>query len=373
MKKKLLCIVLVLCFPFSAGCSGRAKVPRTDVLVIEHDVKFGGAYLHISIEDFNALGFVCGDSVDVRFSNGVELHDIPYYNGYYTLTGFPLVCAYPGDDYVEVTVNNGDLFQREGLTEDCTATVTLNKSGKYRSVQDAMSLVYSVERGDYPSDEVFANFRPMEGGRLKKELFYRSASPCNDLYNRASCVNGLVEKAGIGYILDLADSAGELEDYVTELAGACAYWEGLYAAGKVLPLDMSAAYRSEPYAAAVAQAMRAVLTEEGPFLIHCTEGKDRTGFVCILLEALAGADYREIERDYLLSYENYYGLTEQNDPEGYAAVREIKLNDIVSYLVSSDEPEKAETSAFMTGAENYLLFCGMSREEIDQLKERITE
>ena len=37
----------------------------------------------ISIDDFNKLGFEYGDSVNVSFTNGYELTDIPYYNGYY--------------------------------------------------------------------------------------------------------------------------------------------------------------------------------------------------------------------------------------------------------------------------------------------------
>ena len=38
-------------------------------------------------------------------------------------------------------------------------------------------------------------------------------------------------------------------------------------------------------------------SHEGPYLIHCTEGKDRTGFVSALLECLIGAG----AESYLLS------------------------------------------------------------------------
>lgn len=33
-------------------------------------LKFGGPYINITIDDFNALGFSYGDSVDISFSNG---------------------------------------------------------------------------------------------------------------------------------------------------------------------------------------------------------------------------------------------------------------------------------------------------------------
>ena len=35
----------------------------------------------MTIDDFNNYGFKFGDSVDVKFSNGYELLDLPYYNG----------------------------------------------------------------------------------------------------------------------------------------------------------------------------------------------------------------------------------------------------------------------------------------------------
>jgi protein-tyrosine phosphatase len=43
-----------------------------------------------------------------------------------------------------------------------------------------------------------------------------------------------------------------------------------------------------------------------PLLVHCTAGKDRTGFVVSMLLAALGADYRVIEDDYLLT-DRFYG------------------------------------------------------------------
>lgn len=63
------------------------EVLRVEGLGIEHESEFGGVYIEMSIDEFNALGFEYGDSVDVVFSNGYELKDIPYYNGYYVDAG----------------------------------------------------------------------------------------------------------------------------------------------------------------------------------------------------------------------------------------------------------------------------------------------
>ena len=84
------------------------KELTTGALAATHETKFGGVYLDITIEDFNKMGFEFGDSVDVTFSNGYKLTDIPYYNGYYTKTGEALISGYPGYPHIDVCVNNGD-------------------------------------------------------------------------------------------------------------------------------------------------------------------------------------------------------------------------------------------------------------------------
>ena len=65
--------VLVLASALYAGC-WKAPEPghNEDIISIEglktqHETEFGGVYIGMSIEDFNALGFEYGDSVDVVF------------------------------------------------------------------------------------------------------------------------------------------------------------------------------------------------------------------------------------------------------------------------------------------------------------------
>ena len=58
-------------------------------------------------------------------------------------------------------------------------------------------------------------------------------------------------------------------------------------------------YSSQYFKTQTIKALQAICKNDGPFLIHCTEGKDRTGFVCILIEALAGASYQQIVDDYV--------------------------------------------------------------------------
>lgn len=374
MKKRVLPVILAFCLMASlAACSDGKETPCAKDLSTERETKFGGAYLCMTIEDFCGLGFAYGDSVDISFSNGYQMEDVPFYNGYYTRAGEPLLCAYPGYPYVKACINSGeDLYELAALTDGCTASVTLHECGKYLSVQNAMNMVYTNERGDYESDEVFANFRAMCGGELEEGLFFRAASPCDDQYDRAAYSGRLCEKAGIGFILDLADSEEELAGYFGDDELDSPYWKSLYASGGVLPLNMTANYRSEAYAQSAADAMRAVLREEGPYLIHCTEGKDRTGFVCLLIEALSGASVEELESDYMKTYENYYGITKASSPESYEAIKTIKFDDMVSYLTGTGDIGAVKSEELVAGAEEYLSFGGMGREEIALLREEIS-
>ena len=75
---------------------------------IHEELKFSGVYIEKTIDEFNNLGFEYGDSVDIIFSNGYELKDLPYYSGYYSKTGEALLVGYPGYDYIKLTLNYGD-------------------------------------------------------------------------------------------------------------------------------------------------------------------------------------------------------------------------------------------------------------------------
>lgn len=220
-----------------AGCAGGAAAPSSSstpsaatassasseaAALLEgyptsRDSSFGGIFIEIPIQEFNERGFAFGDSVDITFSNGYALEDLPYYNGYYVPAGGPLLVGYPGYPYIRAGLNYGDdLWKIAALGEDDTATVTLAEAGKYKTTQEALNITYTDERDDYPSDVAFANFRAMTGGNLKENMFYRGASPVDNKHNRAPFANRLIADAGVRFDFDLADSDEEIAAYLTE-------------------------------------------------------------------------------------------------------------------------------------------------------------
>ena len=131
-------------------------------------------------------------------------------------------------------------------------------------------------------------------------------------------------------------------------------------------------YQSEEFAQKIVQGFNAMAEEEGPYLVHCTEGKDRTGFVCMLIEALAGASYPEIADDYMLTYDNYCKINETKDPERYRLIREQNLNAMVEYIVN-DESVDFKTTDLSGYAREYLRQGEMSDEQIDAFLDKIAD
>ncbi len=340
--------------------------------VIHKDRKFDSADLNLSAEDFVEAGVALGDSLDLEFSNGKTVTDVPYFNGYYVKTGGTVVVAYPNQDYVLIAKSNEDFWTPFELSDDMTVKITLNESAKYIATQEALGQSYSVNRDDYTSDEEFANFRALSGGRLKANFLYRGASPVDNSRKRAVYANALIEKAGIACVIDLADSDKNMEEYFSEADFSSEYAKKLYEDGRTAVLSMSSSYSKDTYKKSVATGCRKLLEVGGPAYIHCMEGKDRTGFVCMLIEALAGASYDEMCSDYMETYKNYYKITKEETPDRYDAVVNVYFDTFVEYLSGESDPSTLREISYEDSARNYLLDAGMTDEEIDKLVELIT-
>ena len=382
MKKNIrsaACLVLAFCLLACSvalgGCAKRSEpeVPGLSGQSIIHEPEFGGVYITLTIDEFNALGFEYGDSVDIAFSNGFTLEDVPYYNGYYTDTGDPLLIAYPGYEYIKAAINNGpDLWEEAGLSENDTASVTLSESGAYYDIQDARDIEYTDVRGDYTSDEEFANFRTVEAGDIPAGVLYRSASPCDNQHCRAPYVDDLISEAGVRFIMDLADNDDKIGGYIDASDFDSPYFLSLYEEGNVIPLAMNMNFDSDTFRNGVVAGLNAIAEHEGPYLVHCTEGKDRTGFVCMLLEALCGADREEIVYDYMMTYRNYYGITPEEDSERYEVIVEHVLDPMIRSMAGDDSIDP-QTADLRECAEDFLRSSGMSDAQIEAVREALTQ
>ena len=346
---------------------------RTEGIPVARNA-FGAAEIRIPQEDFFLLGFDPGDSCDIAFSNGYSLEDIPLYTGFYTRSGEKLICAYPGYKYLSAAICDGDpLWDTAKLSEGDTAAVTLREKGKYLEIQKSLELTYSNDRADYPDDETFANFRMLRGGKMAEGRCYRGASPVDNLMSRAATADRLLGQYGIRSVMDLADTEEELEEFRAQEGFSSEQFMTLYREGRVALLGLGADFGGTEFRGRLADGLRRITAGTAPVYIHCLEGKDRTGFVCALLEALCGASGREISADYMLTYRNYYGITEADQPDRYRAVTSIYLYNILSALTGRPYDTDRNGDEMRECAERYLLDSGMTKSEIDALTAFLTQ
>lgn len=369
--KNIIIILVLCCIIFQTGCTVKDnRLVTVSERKVIHEEEFGGIYIDLSIDDFNALGFDYGDEVSIYFSNGYKLENIPYYNGYYTKAGEPLLVAYPGYPYIEAAFKDGDsLWTVADMAEGDTADISLISKGKYLGIQNARDIHYSNDRSLYSSDEVFANFRSVNAGNISKNILYRSASPCDNKFDRAKYVDKLMQETNIRFVLDLADDKEQIQNYISGDDFDSPYFLSLHDEEYVIPMALNTNFSSVEFHEKLAYGLRAMSTHEGPYLIHCTEGKDRTGFVCMLLEALCGASYDELIDDYMITYKNYYGITKESDPDKYEIiVSDVFLPRLQFITGENTDPAKADLSKC---AEEYLKNAGMTNSEILEIKKSL--
>ena len=339
-------------------------------LSIEHN-EGGGIDLCISASDFNDSGFAYGDSVNIIFSNGYELTDVPYYESNNSMKVEEILVGNPDASYINVGIIVGsDLWDDAGVSETDTASVTLHKQGKYAGEMLVNSLQYANDRESFESDAAFANFRSVQAGGIKGDVLYRSSSPCNDAIGRAGYADSLISEAGISFILDLADDELTVESYVEDPSFSSEYFKSLYEAGKVKAIRTSSDYTSDGYSEMLVEGLNDLADADGPYLITCLEGRERTGFACVLLECLCGADYDEIKNDYMITYDNYYGINEQSQKENYDLIVTGLLDPMIQTIAGDENADVTQLSLEKV-AEDYLLSGGMTSDQIEKLKGKL--
>ena len=385
--KKVFLLLFVSALSISIGACN-SKKDNKDIKLencsIHRDDEFGGAYIDISIADFNNLGFRFGDSLDLSFSNNVKYNDIGYFSGYYVPAGQELVVGYPGYDYIKFCINYGDdVYTMNKFDKDTKVTITVNKEGKYKDIEETLSISYSDDINEYDSKEQFTNFRMMKAGNLKEGILYRGASPIDNRRNRASTVDSLLKENNIQYDIDLADVyvLGAFAafdqvpvDYTPSLQGNFVigeYFQTLLDANKAIFLGMGAAYKSEDFASKMKTMFEAILNNDGPYYIHCLEGKDRTGYVCMVIEALLGATYEELIDDYFITYHNYYGIEKGSNK--YEVIKSLHIDEMIRYVFGFDETTNLLTANYHTPVNSYLLSIGLTQDQIDTIQVKLSK
>ena len=360
----LICLALLAGSALAEAAGGSSPTVTGTVTEIE---KYGHARLDVTVEDLEAAGFALGDIVTVTV--GGFSADMPYLNGYYVERGGYELCAYPAQPYLSVCINYGRFADAAGVRVGDTVTVGLAEKAGALALQEVSSLVYSNDRADFPSDEVFANFRPVVMGSIQPGRLYRSASPINSKYSRAVIADRLIEAAGVRTVMDLADNTLELVRHIHAKNFDSGYYKSLMESGHVIGLGVAVDYTSPDFIEGIVKGLTFLSERETPFLVHCNEGKDRAGFTIMLIGALCGAEPQEILDDYMRSFINLYGV--EPGTEKYELLLERNGRGLLRVIAGLPDGAPLEGADLVEAARNWLLAGGMSGEAIDALRAKL--
>lgn len=361
--------VLVSLLTLSTSCSNDDNSVDEPMLqgIISMYNEYDGAMLDFTEADMEKAGFTLGDLISITIDS--KTFDVPYYNGYYTQNGEYLLVAYPSYPSICFTASNTGLPKELIGLEGHGVTIRMKEKGGCIDVQTAMSLTYSNERKDYPdiTDAEFANARVVNAGKIASSILHRSSTPFTDVTCRAFYVSDYLESENVKTVLNLADTEEKMLGYDMPPFSRT-LWEN----GNVILCPLKADPTADDYNNRLIAALKELPSRPAPYLVHCMEGKDRTGYVCALLEGLCGATYEEMVDDYLVTYYNYYSITPEKDRETCKTLVSLKLNPCLMFYAGVSDEAQLPSVDYAKAFANYLLSHGMSQQQLDALIQALT-
>jgi hypothetical protein len=228
--------------------------------------------------------------------------------------------------------------------------------------QEAAKLKASDLRQDYASSAVFANFREIKLGAIASRRLYRGSHPALPGSARFPYAQQLAENARVATVLNLADT----EEEIVLRAEDIPWYQNFITKNTIIALAMNGDFTAPESSAKLRSALSFMAARNPPYLIHGIEGKDRTGFIVVLLEALMGATAQEISDDFLVSYVNLYKIPVNGD--SYRIIAYL----VEDMILTISDGKEADQVNLQDEAERYILEkLGLGRDELDTLRQKL--
>lgn len=345
-------------------------------LTIKEDgITSGKMYLNYPADSF-LTRFEIGDIVTVAI-NGYDTLEMPVAESSsdVPIAGF-LVAAIKGSDQLVLTAHNAKLASVLGITAEnapIEVSVSLKEKGGYLLGLDIMrnTQYMGSYAENYPdlSVEEFANFREVHTTGMGENKLYRSSSPIYLYLGRNYYADSLAQAAGVTTFINLADS--ESSAYSNK-----GYETTYYSTQNIIFLGVPPEFFSEIFKVGLVIGFRYMIEHEGPYLVHCTYGMDRTGFMIAVLEALMGATTEEIQDDYAKTFSNYFTMVDSKqvalNEQQIDFFKAVVLRNLKAvYHAEGVNISDVNHADWASATEKYLEKLGMTQEEISALKDRL--
>ena len=375
------CFFLCLLLMISVGAAAQEKMEIHSE--IREITKYGNVELSMPGSDFLAHGFDYGDIVTVMV--GDRTYDMPVGSSYSDVDDGEMICRVEiggEDDRLVLAINMGDfassvrIAQKAEIDEEpgyrwellpmspVGVSVIMKECGGYANEYRLRQLVRTNSRTDYPhlTDAEFANFREIQTSGMGAGRLYRSSSPVDPQLGRSGYADMALQEAGIRTVINLADTMEGVHAYP-------GYQESAYAACNVIALSLGLDVQSGAFEAGFAKGLRYLMEHDGPYLVHCTEGKDRAGFVSAILQCLMGASAQEVMADYMTTYENYYGV--EPGSESYRIIAESNMKKTLEAVFDVEDFEAPDVNTAAEAQEYMIRRLMLSPDEVERIKARL--
>ena len=362
----------------SAGNNVAPKITEISATIIEDTLDlfyYGCMNLNFKADSFLTI-FEIGDVVTLVV-DGYDTLDVPVvgYRGDVSVSEY-LLSVGDGSGYVSLEVLNGDPAEAIGIGRDVkfpiNVVVKMKEKGgyiKYLEMRQHLTMSYYLEAYPTLSIEEFANFRKVNTTGMGEGVLYRSSSPIDPSLGRNLYADSLAKVAGVATFVNFAES---MESAMTYRGLADSY----YATQNVVFLGVPPAFVNKVFKDGLVKGYRFMIENEGPYLLHCTYGMDRTGFSIAVLEALMGATAEEIKTDYAKTFMNYCSVVGNMQVALTQDHVDLLKNIIAMNLRNSYHTVGVDISDFdnvdlAAATEKYLVALGMEQAEVDALKNRL--
>ena len=354
------------------------KITEISTTIIEDTLDlfyYGCMNLNFKADSFLTI-FEIGDIVTLMV-DGYDTLDVPVvgYRGDVSV-GEYLLSVGDGSGYVSFEVLNGDPAEAIGIGRDVkfpiNVSVKIKEKGgytKYLEMRQHLTMSYYLEAYPTLSIEEFANFRKVNTTGMGEGVLYRSSSPIDPSLGRNLYADSLAKVAGVATFVDFAETM----DYAMTYRD---FADSYYATQNAIFLGVPPAFVNKVFKDGLVKGYRFMIEHEGPYLLHCTYGMDRTGFSIAVLEALMGATADEIKTDYAKTFINYCSVVD-NMQVALTQDQVDLLKDIIamnmrnSYHTVGVDISDFDNADLAAATEKYLVALGMEQAEVDALKNRL--
>ena len=381
--RRLTAILLALVLLLAETAAAESGVPtvKTDLDVIS---KYGNIVLKVTAKSLMDQGYDYGDVLTVTIV-GQDL-EMPLCSDYSDVDNGALVCravndGSDDDNKVILAINMGDLATTLGVAEKVATddelgftwkpnvdlpieiTIAMKEKGGYSNDLLLHQLVRTNNREDYANltDEEYANFRNVKTTGMGAYALFRTSSPIDPELNRNREADEALNNAGVRTVMNLSDNEEKMKSYD-------GYANSYYSQRQIIPLNLALDFFSDEFSAGLAKGMEFFASHEGPYLVHCMEGKDRAGIASAVLECLMGATAEEVAADYMVTYYNYYGIEPGTDK--YDTIRKGNIDKNLARLFGVDDIYQSGLD-LAASAEKYLRSIGLGDDTIAHLKENL--